>query len=221
MSTIILDSDKKFTVSKIVCIGRNYTTHISEMSAQRTKEPVLFLKPPSALLCAGNPIILPAYSSDVHYEVELALLVSQRASSINRNEWRSFIGGIGVAIDLTLRDLQQHAKEKGLPWSISKGFDGSCPISSFVTLQENTDLHKLVLKLEVNGKTRQHASTGEMIFKVDELISYISRIFTLEQGDLILTGTPEGVGPLLNGDRIKAEIENVVSVEFQVKSQTI
>jgi 2-keto-4-pentenoate hydratase/2-oxohepta-3-ene-1,7-dioic acid hydratase in catechol pathway len=218
MSTIRLDSGEKYTVSKIVCLGRNYAKHISEMAAQRTKDPVLFLKPPSSILQEGNPIVLPPYSSDVHYEVELALLVSHRATHIQKAKWRSYIGAIGIALDLTLRDLQHEAKKNGLPWSVSKGFDGSCPVSTFITLKKNVNPQDLVLKLEVNGEIRQHASTKDMIFPIDELISYISRIFTLEVGDLILTGTPEGVGPLTYGDQINAEIENYLKVEFHVLS---
>jgi 2-keto-4-pentenoate hydratase/2-oxohepta-3-ene-1,7-dioic acid hydratase in catechol pathway len=219
MSTTTLNSDKEFTVSKIVCIGRNYARHISEMSAQRTKEPVLFLKPPSAILHPGNPILLPPFSSEIHHEIELALMVSRRASSIKREEWRSHIAAIGVALDLTLRDLQQQAKDNGLPWSVSKGFDGSCPVSEFIPLSDHIEPQDLMLKLDVNGVMKQYGSTSNMIFKIDELFSYISKIFTLEPGDLILTGTPEGVGPLKDGDRIHMQIDNLVGADFDVKSK--
>jgi 5-carboxymethyl-2-hydroxymuconate isomerase len=216
MATVFLDPGNPFSVSKIVCVGRNYARHIAEMSSERMEEPVLFLKPPTAILNIGLPIVLPSYSSDVHHEVELALLISRKTRRIKKEDWHLHVAGIGVALDLTLRDYQLKAKEKGLPWSVSKGFDGSCPISTFYPLDHIEDIQNLNLKLSVNGQIRQDASTANMLFPVSELIAYISRIFTLEQGDLVLTGTPEGVGPLKPGDSVVAELAEIAHIQFDV-----
>jgi len=216
MATVLLDPGNQFSVSKIVCVGRNYAKHITEMSAERMEEPVLFLKPPTAILNSGLPIVLPSYSSDVHHEVELALLISRKTQRIKEEDWPLYVAGFGVALDLTLRDHQRKAKEKGLPWCVSKGFDGSCPVSTFYPLDQVEDIQNLNLKLSVNGQVRQNGSTANMLFPVGELIAYISRIFTLDQGDIVLTGTPEGVGPLKPGDIVLAELAEIAHIQFEV-----
>ena len=213
---MILKPETVYSVSKIVCIGRNYAAHISEMSAEKTGEPMLFLKPPSALLQEGQLIVRPEYSKELHHEIELALLVGKRAQSISSENWRDYISGAGIALDLTLRDLQKVAKEKGTPWSVCKGFDGSCPVSKFTPLDRVRDVQNLTLELRVNGKTRQSGSTSAMIFPVHILVAYISKIFTLEPGDIILSGTPEGVGPLNSGDTVEACIDDLGEMRFSV-----
>ena len=217
MAKVILKPHTEFSVGKIVCVGRNYVEHISEMSAEKPSEPVLFLKPSTSILNEGNPIILPAFSREVHHEIELALLVSKKAKSIKSDDWKNYIAGVGIALDLTLRDHQAVAKKKGLPWSVSKGFDGACPIGAFVPLHGVNNIEELKIKLYVNGEIRQEGNTNQMIFSLGDLFEYISSIFTLEPGDIILTGTPSGVGPLKKGDKIRGKIDNIGEIKFKVE----
>ncbi len=216
MHYVTLKPDQKFTVGKIVCVGRNYVKHIEEMVAERTKEPVLFLKPPTAL--ANNPeqIELPSFSNEIHHEVELALLVGRTAKKADAADWRQYIAGVGLALDLTARDVQARAKEKGLPWAVAKGFDQSCPVTDFVPLDDAGDIHKKELILTVNEEKRQHGNTAHMIFTAGILLAYISSVFTLEAGDLILTGTPAGVGQLRPGDRVQAELRGIAGLDFRI-----
>ncbi|KON28444.1 hypothetical protein AC481_01720 [miscellaneous Crenarchaeota group archaeon SMTZ-80] len=217
MSNVLLRPDTEFKVGKIVCVGLNYAKHIGEMKAERTREPILFLKPSTSLLKEGYAIILPSFSNQVHHEIELALLVGKAAKGISKTDWRDYIIGAGIALDLTLRDIQDVAKSKGYPWSVCKGFDGACPISSFVPLNQISDIQNLHLELQVNNTIKQQGSTKNMIFPVDHLFSYISKIFTLEVGDILLTGTPAGVGQIKHGDHIKAKISEIGEIEFMVK----
>ena len=216
MSIVTLLPDTHFTVSKIICVACNYTEHIAEINSIRSDEPILFLKPPSAIVNEGEKIILPSYSKEIHHEIELALLVKKKAKSIKKEKWKSYIIGAGIALDLTLRDLQRHAREKGNPWSVAKGFDGACPLSGFKPVEQINDLQNLNLSLQLNDITKQQGNTKNMIFPVDYLVSYVSTIFTLEAGDVILTGTPSGVSPIGKGDRLKATISEIGSVEFFV-----
>jgi acylpyruvate hydrolase len=217
MSKVFLHPDYTYNVSKIVCVGCNYTEHIAELNTIRSEEPLLFLKPPSAILHEGEEISLPSYSNEIHHEIELALLVGKKAKSIEKDHWKSYIAGAGIGLDLTLRDLQRIARKKGNPWSVSKGFDGSCPISIFKPLDQINDIQNLQISLQVNNKIKQTANTKEMIFPVDYLVSYISTIFSLEEGDIILTGTPAGVGPISKGDHLHASISEIGNVEFWVE----
>jgi len=217
MPSVTLKPDKVFRVGKILCVGQNYTKHVKEMNAKKSADPVLFLKPATSLLHEGEDIVLPAFSNEVHHEVELALLVNKNAKNIPGEKWQNYITGAGIALDLTLRDLQQTAKQKGLPWSVSKGFDGACPISEFTPLSEIGDIDQLNISLHVNEELRQAGFTGDMIFKTDRLVAYMSTIFTLEPGDIILTGTPAGVSKLNPGDIIRASIERLGSITFHVR----
>jgi 5-carboxymethyl-2-hydroxymuconate isomerase len=217
MPDIILKPSERYTVGKVVCVGKNYDKHIKEMNSERPDDPVLFLKPSTAIIHEDDDIVLPSYSREVHHEIELALLVTKQAKRIAAADWKDYVGGAGIALDLTLRDHQRVAKDKGLPWSVCKGFDGSCPVSQFVSLKEIPDIQSLTIELLVNGETRQKGSTSEMIYKVDEIVSYISGIFTLEPGDMILTGTPAGVSKLNHGDRLEAKIENIGTAIFNVQ----
>jgi acylpyruvate hydrolase len=216
MASVILDPDIIYKVGKIVCVGRNYVKHIAEMATEKSKDPILFLKPPTSIVNVGHPIILPDYSNEIHHEIELALLIGNKSVNISPDKWRDSIVGVGVGIDLTLRDLQKIAKQKGLPWSVCKGFDGSCPISNFTPIEKIKDIHNLKLQLWINGKLKQNGKTSEMIFPIDYLIGYITRIFTLEPGDIVLTGTPHGVGLIQSGDSLKAKIEDIDEVHFVV-----
>jgi len=216
MAKIILKPNKEFKVGKIVCVGRNYDEHIAEMSSERTSDPVLFLKPPTAILNEGNDITLPTFSNEIHHEIELALLIGRDAKLIQSNEWTNYTAGAGIALDLTLRDHQSIAKKKGLPWCVSKGFDEACPIGSFSSLETISSLHELRIELFVNGELRQSGKTNQMIFPPGILLEYITSIFTLEPGDIVLTGTPSGVGPVQSGDHLKGVIENIGEINFNI-----
>jgi len=216
MSTVLLKPESVYRVGKIVCVGQNYVKHIDELSSKRYDTPVLFLKPSTSLLTDANPIRLPDFSNEVHHEVELALLVGKIARHINADNWREFIIGAGIALDLTLRDLQSIAKERGLPWAVAKGFDGSCPVSEFIAIDRIKNLQNLTIELRINGTLKQHGSTSEMIYPIGELLAYITNIFTLEPGDIVLTGTPAGVGKIKTGDHLEASITEIGSMAFEV-----
>ena len=217
MSTIKLKPNKTIRVGKLICVGQNYKKHVDEMKSIKSKDPLLFMKPSTAILSEGKFIKLPDFSNEVHYETELALLIGKRAKNISAGHWKDYINAVGIALDLTLRDLQSEAKKKGHPWTISKGFDGSCPLSTFYPLKKIKDIENLNIKLFVNNKLCQDGFTGDMIWPVGELLAFISKIFTLEPGDIILTGTPQGVGKLNHGDHLRASISEIGSMEFIVK----
>ncbi len=217
MSAIQLEPDKVIRVGKIICVGQNYMRHIEELNSIRSKDPLIFMKPSTAILPEGKEINLPDFSNDVHHETELALLIGKETKNISREQWKDQVSGVGVALDLTLRDLQNEAKKNGHPWTICKGFDGSCPISTFTPLEKIADIQKLNIQLFVNDTLRQDGFTGDMIWQIGELLAFISKIFTLEPGDIILTGTPEGVGKLNHGDHLRASISEIGTMEFNVK----
>ncbi len=210
-------SDEPLPIGKILCIGRNYADHIKELGNEIPERPVIFMKPSSCVIGEGEEIVIPPYSSDCHHEAELALLVGTRGKEVPSDRALGHIAGYGVAIDLTLRDVQAEQKKKGLPWEIAKGFDTACPLSAFVPAREVADPQALSIRLSVNGETRQEGSTALMIHRIPELVSYLSSIFTLEPGDLILTGTPAGVGPLRSGDLVVAEISGVGRLSVTVR----
>ncbi len=213
----IVGSDTAYPIGKILCIGRNYAEHIRELGNETPDAPVIFSKPASSVIGDGGTIVIPPYSSDCHHEAELALLVGRKGKDVPKEEALALLAGYGVAIDLTLRDVQAELKKKGLPWDIAKGFDTACPLSEFVPAERIADPQDLRIRLAVNGALRQDGSTSLMIHPVRELISYLSGIFTLEPGDVILTGTPAGVGPLVSGDTVEAEIPGAGSLRVSVK----
>jgi 5-carboxymethyl-2-hydroxymuconate isomerase len=194
---------------KIVALGRNYTEHIKELGNAIPDKPVIFIKPTTSLLPEGGTIVIPDYSNDCHHEIELALLIGKTGKGICEDDAFDYVAGYGVAIDLTLRDTQSQQKEKGLPWEIAKGFDTACPLSNFVTADRVSDPNNLTLTLTVNGILKQNGNTGLMMRKIPQIIAETSDIFTLEEGDIILTGTPAGVGPIRSGDTLVASIEQV------------
>ena len=200
------------TPSKIVCVGRNYRDHVKEMGSELPSEPLLFFKPPSSLLAPGGIIRMPAASARVDYEGELALVVGRRVHNLKAENWRDAIRGYTLANDVTARDLQ--AKDD--QWSRAKGFDTFCPVGPIVSDEVDLDAG-LTVETRVNGELRQHGSTLDFIFSIPALLSYISAAITLEPGDLILTGTPAGVGPLKAGDRVEVSIPGlgVLSNTFQ------
>ena len=215
-SVKIKGSNEKITVGKIVCLGRNYLDHIRELNNEVPDAPVIFCKPSSSLLADGGEILIPPYSDDCHHELELALLIGRPGKNIAPEEALSHVSGYGVALDLTLRDVQSKQKEKGLPWEIAKGFDTSCPLSDFIPADLVNDPDNLELRLEVNGELRQQGNTNMMMRSVATIISQISGYYSLDAGDIILTGTPAGVNRIVSGDRLVGTIEQVGSLEVSV-----
>jgi acylpyruvate hydrolase len=208
---------QEFTIGKILCIGRNYVDHIKELGNEPPSTPVIFMKPATSVIGDGEEIVIPSYSRDCHHEAELALLIGTGGKTISVTHALSHVAGYGVAIDLTLRDVQAELKKKGLPWDIAKGFDTACPLSEFVPADAVSDPQQLQIRLTVNGELRQDGNTSLMIHTIAQIISHLSGIFTLEPGDVILTGTPSGVGPLVSGDRVCAHIDQVGSLTTTVK----
>jgi acylpyruvate hydrolase len=203
---------------RIFAIGRNYAEHIKELNNERPDEPVIFTKPDTAILRSNAPFYYPEFSKDVHHEVELVLRISKEGKNIQEKFASKYYDAIGLGIDFTARDLQQKAKEKGLPWDIAKGFNGSAPISDkFIPVADIKDLKNINFSLSVNGELRQQGNTSLMLFSFDYIIAYLSKFFTLRSGDLIFTGTPKGVGPVKTGDRLSAFIENENVLEFDVR----
>ncbi|HTP12727.1 MAG TPA: fumarylacetoacetate hydrolase family protein [Bacteroidota bacterium] len=204
----ITGTGERFTVGKIVCIGQNYAEHIKEMKGEMPKSPVFFLKPTTAMIRNGEEIVLPSISNDVHHEVELTVLIGRDGTNIPREQAVHHIAGYGVGLDMTLRDIQGEAKKKGLPWTLAKGFDTSAPVSTFVPASRVKDSSALHLQLKVNGAVRQQSGTNDLIFPVEQLISDISRFITLETGDILFTGTPQGVSRVQSGDRLEAALSD-------------
>jgi acylpyruvate hydrolase len=202
---------------KILAVGRNYVDHIEELKNEKTAHPVVFLKPDTAILKNNTPFYLPDFSKDIHHEVEIILKISKEGKNIQEKFAHKYYEEIGVGIDFTARDLQQRAKEKGLPWEIAKGFNGSAPISEFVPKSVFKDLSNINFHLEVDGHTKQKGNTSMMIFSFDYIIAYLSQFFTLKKGDIIFTGTPGGVGTVFAGNRLKAFIEDKPLLDFEIK----
>ncbi len=213
---MLAENGEKRRVGKIVAAGQNYADHTKEMGMPRPSAPVLFLKPSTSLLQEGSPIVFPSVGELLHHEVELGLLIGRDCKDVGVSDALEYVDGYFLALDLTLRDLQGDAKERGLPWSTSKGFDGACPVSKVLSLPDLSALTSLELGLAVNGETRQLGSTADMVWTPDELVSIASTFFTLERGDLLLTGTPAGVGPLKRGDAIEAWLGDDLRIRFEV-----
>ena len=194
------------SVGKILCIGRNYVEHAKEMKADLPMTPVVFLKPPTAIVHDGGSIVIPPISREVHHEVEMTILIGKSGKNISDQAALNYVAGYGIGLDMTLRDVQAEAKKKGLPWTLAKGFDTSAPVSEFVPASSIKRPDFLDVQLKVNGAVRQHSNTKHFIFRIERLISYLSQFFTLEPGDLIFTGTPEGVAAVHSGDSLEASL---------------
>jgi len=202
---------------KIFAIGRNYAEHIEELNNERPEEPVIFTKPDTAILKNNHPFYYPDFSDNVHHEVELVIKICREGKNIQEKFARKYYDQIGLGIDFTARDLQQKAKEKGLPWDIAKGFNGSAPISKFKDIGDFSNLKDINFKLMINNEDRQAGNTSLMLFSFDYIISYLSKFFTLKKGDLIFTGTPKGVSAVNVGDRLVGYIEDEKLLDFTVK----
>lgn len=205
----------------IVCVGRNYAEHAREMQAALTAEPVLFLKPAAAYVREGSPILRPRYCRKLHHEVELGVVIGRRvpAGGVPEEAAMGHVAGYALCLDMTARDTQEECKAKGLPWMRAKGFHTSCPVSDFLPKERVPDPHRLKLWLKVNGELRQEGDTSAMIFSIPFLVSHISGIIPLEEGDLILTGSPKGVSAVQGGDQIEAGIQGLLSMRFTVEEQ--
>ena len=207
--------DRQIAVGKIVCVARNYAEHARELGNPVPEQAVLFIKPASSIP-DDSTIVIPPYARECHHEIELAVLIGRTGKAIPAGEALDYVAGYGVALDMTLRDVQAGLKAKGLPWEIAKAFDTSCPLSAFVPAAQVTDPQQLHLKLTVNGELRQDGTTAMMLRPVAQLISEASNYFTLEAGDILLTGTPAGVGAVQSGDRLEAAIEGVGRLSVSV-----
>ena len=202
---------------KIICVGRNYADHIKELNNEQPDDPVIFLKPETAIPLRNEPFFYPDFSSDVHHEVEILVKINRVGKNIDEKFAHKYYDEIGVGIDFTARDVQSKLKAKGLPWELAKAFNGSAPISSFIPKTDFADVQNLNFRLEVNGETRQQGNTNLMLYKIDYLISFVSRYFLLQQGDILFTGTPKGVGPVHIGDQLTAYVDDRKMLEIDVK----
>ena len=202
---------------KIIAIGRNYAAHIAELNNERPAQPVIFIKPDTAILRNNDPFYYPDFSNNIHFEVELVLKISREGKFVEKKFAHKYFQEVGIGIDFTARDLQQRAKEKGLPWEIAKGFNGSAPISKFVPKEQFEDLAKVNFSLKQNGELKQEGNTSLMLWDMGDIIEYVSQFFTLKKGDLIFTGTPAGVGPIAIGDKLEAYIEDDKMLEVEIK----
>lgn len=209
--------DDALRPGKLLCIGRNYAKHAEEMQSDVPDRPMVFLKPASALVADGGDVVLPPQSQNVHHEVELVAVIGTGGKDLAAADALDHVAGFAVGFDMTARDVQQAAKDRSHPWSVAKGFDTFAPLGAFAARADVGDVQDLAIRATVNGETRQESRTKHMIFSVAELVAYCSTIFTLEPGDLLYTGTPEGVGPVADGDRLEAEVEGLPALRVNVR----
>jgi len=217
MKTIrIKNSTEEITVGKVVCVGRNYSEHAKELGNEIPDNPVLFLKPSSAIIYSGGEIIHPVFGNELHHEVELVLLIGETISKENKTQAEKGIIGYGVGLDMTLRDVQDVLKKKGHPWTLAKCFDTSAVVSNFILKKDYQLKPDEKLELKVNGEVKQSDTLESMIFNPAEIVEYISSIMTLEKGDLIFTGTPAGVSKVSRGDKLEAKLGDVANLSCVV-----
>lgn len=202
---------------KIICIGRNYAEHAKELNNAIPTEPVFFMKPDTALLKDGEPFYYPEFTKDLHHEIEIVIKINKVGKHIAEQFAHKYYEEIGLGIDFTARDLQAKAKEKGLPWEKAKAFDGSAPIGKFINKSQLDNLGDIDFELKINGQSRQRGNTKDLLFSFDQIISYVSQFVTLKVGDLIYTGTPEGVGAVNIGDKLQGFVKGELFLEFEVK----
>ncbi|MGZ5242904.1 MAG: fumarylacetoacetate hydrolase family protein [Bacteroidia bacterium] len=202
---------------KIICVGRNYGAHAKELGNEVPDEPVIFMKPDTALLKDNKPFYLPDWSQDIHYEAELVFKVGRNGKYISEAHAYKYVDEITLGIDFTARDVQNKLKSKGLPWELAKAFDGSAVVGKFINIAALKNKDEIDFSLQKNGETVQKALSSEMIFPLTKLISFVSRYISLKQGDLIFTGTPQGVGPVAIGDQLRGFLENEEVFDFKIK----
>lgn len=202
---------------KIICIGRNYVEHAKELNNPVPTVPVIFMKPDTAILKENKPFYHPDFSTDIHHEIEIVLKVCKEGKHIAEKFAANYYDEIGLGVDFTARDIQQKHKEKGLPWELAKAFDQSAPVSKFIPKSQFSDIYQLDFRLDVNGQTAQKGSTADLIFSFEKVITFVSQYITLKKGDLIFTGTPEGVGKINIGDRLTAYLGDEKLLDFEIK----
>jgi acylpyruvate hydrolase len=202
---------------KIIAIGRNYAEHAKELNNPVPSVPVIFMKPDTALLKDNKPFYHPEFSQDVHHEIEIVLKVSKEGKHISEKFAANYFEEIALGIDFTARDIQTKHKEKGLPWELAKAFDGSAPVSNFVPKAQFTNMYNIGFNLDVNGETRQQGNTKDLLFSFERIIAFVSQYITLKKGDLIFTGTPQGVAKVNIGDRLEGFLEDEKLLDFYVK----
>ena len=198
-------------ITKVVCVGRNYAEHAKELNNPVPTEPILFIKPESSVIDLSEPFSIP--ETDCHYEAEISVLIGKELSHASPQQVEEGIAGIGLALDLTRRELQSKLKEKSHPWEVAKSFDGACPLSKFVSIEEFQSLTDLEFTLSINGELKQHGKSSDMLNPIAPLIAHMSSFFTLHRGDVILTGTPKGVGKLETGDKLHLTFDDKLEVE--------
>ena len=211
------DIKRELSIGKLVCLARTYKKHAQEMNSEIPKEPLLFLKPTSSIIFNGDAIKIPKISKCIHHEVELRIVIGKKCKNISKKDAMNYVLGYLVALDITARDIQTELKKKGWPWGIAKGFDTFAPISNVVLKENVPNPQNLDISLKVNGEIKQSSNTSNMIFSIEEIIEFISQIMTLEPGDLIMTGTPEGVGEIKSGDILEANLGDIFSLKVDVK----
>ena len=202
---------------KIICIGRNYIDHIKELSNQKPMNPVVFLKPDSSVIAKNQNFIIPSFSNEIHHEVELVVKINKVGKHIDKSFSHKYYDEIGLGIDFTARDIQSNLKEKGHPWEKSKAFDNSCMVGNFLKKEKLEDISKIEFSLKKNNEIVQSGCSNDMLWKIDELISYVSQYFTLKIGDLIFTGTPSGVSKVESGDILEGYISSINMFTLKVK----
>ena len=202
---------------KIICIGRNYIDHIKELSNQKPLNPVVFLKPDSSVIAKNQNFIIPSFSNEIHHEVELVIKINKVGKHIDKSFSHKYYDEIGLGIDFTARDIQSNLKEKGHPWEKSKAFDSSCMVGNFLKKEKLEDISKIQFSLKKNNEIVQSGCSNDMLWKIDELISYVSQYFTLKIGDLIFTGTPSGVSKVESGDILEGYISSIKMFTLKVK----
>ena len=202
---------------KIICIGRNYIDHIKELSNQKPLNPVVFLKPDSSIIAKNQNFIIPSFSNEIHHEVELVIKINKVGKHIDKSFSHKYYDEIGLGIDFTARDIQSNLKEKGHPWEKSKAFDNSCMVGNFLKKEKLEDISKIEFSLKKNNEIVQSGCSNDMLWKIDELISYVSKYFTLKIGDLIFTGTPSGVSKVESGDILEGYISSIKMFTLKVK----
>lgn len=212
----IFTDDTQIPVGTMYCIGRNYSAHAKEMGVELPESALVFIKPPTAFVPNQTAINIPSISKNMHHEVEMIVIIGKDCSHVTAGDALDYVAGYAVGIDLTLRDVQAIAKQRGEPWAIAKGFSGSAPISTAVPAKDITNPNDLSIELKVNGEIRQKGSTSMMERTVEQLIEYVASIFTLREGDCIFTGTPEGVGRLESGDMVTAKLQGVPALEISI-----
>ena len=202
---------------KIICIGRNYAAHIEELANERPKDPVVFIKPDSAVLPKDQDFYIPEFTKEVHYEVEVLIRINKVGKHIDRRFAHKYYNEVGLGIDFTARDLQSALKQKGLPWEKAKGFDGSAVIGRWLPKSDFNDLNNLNFTLYKNEELVQNGNTGLMLWNIDELVAYVSTYFTLKKGDILFTGTPAGVGQITTNDYLSGKLEGQELFTLKIK----